>query len=97
MLVLGDFTDMALFMHHAPYQAGTGEYGNHDLRNLFASVTKYIDGLRGTRVELLAEPARALDGVRDAREPVVLDVVTTEHAPFWQVQSALAKEGPGRE
>src|SRR5262249_50507167 len=23
------------------YQAGTGEHGNHDLRNLFASVTKY--------------------------------------------------------
>jgi acetolactate synthase-1/2/3 large subunit len=41
MIVLGDFTDMAPFMHHAPYQAGTGEYGNHDLRNLFASVTKY--------------------------------------------------------
>ncbi len=41
MLVLGDFTDMAPFMHHSPYQAGTGEYGNHDLRNLFASVTKY--------------------------------------------------------
>ena len=28
---------------------------------------------------------------------VVLDVVTTEHAPFWQVQSPLAKEGPGGE
>ena len=41
MLVLGDFTDMAPFMHRAPYQAGTGEHGNHDLRNLFASVTKY--------------------------------------------------------
>src|SRR5262245_18012323 len=41
MLLLGDFTDMAPFMHHAPYQAGTGEWGNHDLLNLFASVTKY--------------------------------------------------------
>jgi acetolactate synthase-1/2/3 large subunit len=41
MLLLGDFTDMAPFMHHAPYQAGTGEHGNHDLRNLLASVTKY--------------------------------------------------------
>src|SRR5262249_53124162 len=38
---LGDFTDMAPFMHHAPYQAGTGEHGNHDLRNLLASATKY--------------------------------------------------------
>jgi acetolactate synthase-1/2/3 large subunit len=41
MLLLGDYTDMAPFQHHAPYQAGTGEHGNHDLRNLFASVTKY--------------------------------------------------------
>src|SRR5438105_2326071 len=41
MLLLGDFTDMARFMHHAPYQAGTGEHGNHDLRNLLAGATKY--------------------------------------------------------
>src|SRR5215475_8371583 len=41
MLLLGDFTDMAPFMHHAPYQAGTGEHGNHDLRNLLSSATKY--------------------------------------------------------
>jgi acetolactate synthase I/II/III large subunit len=41
MLMLGDFTDMAPFLHHAPYQAGTADWGNHDLRNLFASVTKY--------------------------------------------------------
>jgi len=45
MIVLGDFTDMAPFMHRAPYQAGTGEHGNHDLRNLFASVTKYTAGV----------------------------------------------------
>src|SRR5215471_9333997 len=54
-------------------------------------------GCRGTRVESLAELGQALDGVRNAQEPVVLDVVTTEHAPFWQVQSPLAKEGPGGE
>src|SRR5437588_3712906 len=29
MLLLGDFTDIAPFEHHAPYQAGTGEHGNH--------------------------------------------------------------------
>jgi acetolactate synthase-1/2/3 large subunit len=54
-------------------------------------------GCRGVRVESLAELDQALGGVRDAQEPVVLDVVTTEHAPFWQVQSPLAKEGPGGE
>src|SRR5512145_1401282 len=41
MLLLADFTDMAPFQHHAPYQAGTGEHGNHDLRNLLAAATKY--------------------------------------------------------
>src|SRR2546426_2570417 len=41
MLLLADFTDMAPFQHHAPYQAGTGEHGDHDLRNLLASATKY--------------------------------------------------------
>ena len=54
-------------------------------------------GCRGVRVESLAELAQALDGVRGAAEPAVLDVVTTEHAPFWTVQSPLAKEGPGGE
>jgi acetolactate synthase-1/2/3 large subunit len=54
-------------------------------------------GCRGTRVESLAELGQALDGIKNVQEPVVLDVVTTEHAPFWQVQSPLAKEGPGGE
>jgi acetolactate synthase-1/2/3 large subunit len=54
-------------------------------------------GCRGARVESLADLARALDGIHGAEEPVVLDVVTTENAPFWQVQSPLAKEGPGGE
>ncbi len=52
MLLLGDFTDMAPFMHHAPYQAGTGEHGNHDLRNLLASATKYTAAV--------AEPKQAV-------------------------------------
>jgi acetolactate synthase-1/2/3 large subunit len=54
-------------------------------------------GCVGVRVESLKELAAELDRVRGAREPIVLDVVTTEHAPFWQVQSPLAKEGPGGE
>ena len=54
-------------------------------------------GCRGTRVESLAELAQALDGVLDAQKPAVRDVVTAEHAPFWQAQSPLAKEGPGGE
>jgi acetolactate synthase I/II/III large subunit len=54
-------------------------------------------GCVGVRIETLKDLVAELDRVRDAREPIVLDVVTTEHAPFWQVQSPLAKEGPGGE
>src|ERR1700741_1440703 len=56
MLLLGDYTDMAPFAHHAPYQAGTGEHGNHDLRNLFASATKYTAAVY--------EPKQAVQGLQ---------------------------------
>ena len=35
--------------------------------------------------------------IMERLEPIVLDVVTTEDAPFWQVQSPFAKEGAGGE
>jgi acetolactate synthase-1/2/3 large subunit len=54
-------------------------------------------GCVGIRVESLKDLGAELDRVRDAKDPVVLDVVTTEDAPFWQVQSPLAKDGPGGE
>jgi len=54
-------------------------------------------GCIGVRVESLKDLVGELDRVRGAKDPVVLDVVTTEDAPFWQVQSPLAKEGPGGE
>jgi acetolactate synthase I/II/III large subunit len=56
MLLLGDFTDMAPFMHHAPYQSGTGEHGNHDLRNLLSSATKYTAAV--------SEPKQAVQTVQ---------------------------------
>ena len=40
MLVLTDLSDNVPFSHHAPYQAGTGEYGTYDARQSFAGVTK---------------------------------------------------------
>jgi acetolactate synthase-1/2/3 large subunit len=40
MLVLTDLSDNVPFSHHAPYQAGTGEYGTCDSRRSFAGVTK---------------------------------------------------------
>jgi thiamine pyrophosphate-dependent acetolactate synthase large subunit-like protein len=54
-------------------------------------------GCVGIRVETVKDLLGELERVRKATEPVVLDVVTTENAPFWQVQSPLAKEGPGGE
>jgi acetolactate synthase-1/2/3 large subunit len=54
-------------------------------------------GCAGIRVETVKDLVNELDRVRSATEPVVLDVITTEDAPFWQVQSPLAKEGPGGE
>ena len=40
MLLLTDFTDGAPFSHHAPYQAGTGDYRTWDARACFGGVTK---------------------------------------------------------
>jgi acetolactate synthase-1/2/3 large subunit len=54
-------------------------------------------GCASARVETLKELLDALDRVKGATEPILLDVVTTEDAPFWTVQSPFAKEGPGGE
>jgi len=40
MLLMTDLSDSAPFSHHAPYQAGTGEYRTWDARQSFAGVTK---------------------------------------------------------
>jgi len=41
MLLLADLSENAPFSHHAPYQAGTGEYGNWDAKRSFSGVTKW--------------------------------------------------------
>lgn len=40
MLFLTDFSDVAPFAQHAPYQSGRGEYGSADTRQALAAVTK---------------------------------------------------------
>ena len=40
MLILTDLSDGLLYSHHAPYQAGSGEYGNWDARQAFRGFTK---------------------------------------------------------
>src|SRR5262245_39468869 len=68
------------------------ELGRQD----YAGIARAM-GCAGIRVETVKDLLRELDRVPSAKEPVVLDVVTTEHAPFWQVQSPFAKQGPGGE
>lgn len=41
MLFLTDFSDVAPFTQHAPYQSGTGDYGAADTRQALAAVTKH--------------------------------------------------------
>ena len=40
MLFLTDFSDVAPFSQHAPYQSGRGEYGSADTKQALAAVTK---------------------------------------------------------
>lgn len=40
MLIMTDLTDGAPFSHHAPYQAGTGDYGTWDAHKSFDAITK---------------------------------------------------------
>ena len=74
-----------------------------DLSSVLPSTPRKLEpraqamGCVGIRVETIKELVGELDRVAGAQEPVVLDVVTTEDAPFWQVQSPFAKEGPGGE
>lgn len=42
MLLLTDFSDTPPFGLHAPYQSGTGEYGNWDARQAFGGITKEV-------------------------------------------------------
>jgi len=65
-------------------------------RNDYARIAQAM-GCVGVRVETIKELVGELDRVIGAKEPIVLDVVTTEDAPFWQVQSPFAKEGAGGE
>jgi thiamine pyrophosphate-dependent acetolactate synthase large subunit-like protein len=68
------------------------ELGRQDYARIAQSM-----GCAGIRIETLKDLTSELDRVRGATQPIVLDVVTTEDAPFWQVQSPFAKEGAGGE
>jgi acetolactate synthase I/II/III large subunit len=68
------------------------ELGRHDYARMAESM-----GCRGLRVETLDVLGRAREAIPHAKEPTLFDIVNTADAPFWEVQSPLAKEGPGGE
>ncbi|MBC8227987.1 thiamine pyrophosphate-binding protein [bacterium] len=56
MLILTDLSDGAPFSHHAPYQAGTGDYRTWDAKRCFGGVTKISMELRN--------PVQAVQGTQ---------------------------------
>lgn len=42
MILIGDFTDGGALSHHAPYQAGSADYGSWDARTSFRGFTKAV-------------------------------------------------------
>jgi acetolactate synthase-1/2/3 large subunit len=59
MLLLTDFSDQAPFSHHAPYQGGTGEYGNFDAKKTLEGSTKFttvvqapVQAVQGTQLAI---------------------------------------------
>ena len=42
VVLLSDLSDGAPYSHHAPYQAGTGDYGTWDARNTIAGYTRQV-------------------------------------------------------
>jgi acetolactate synthase-1/2/3 large subunit len=58
MLILSDLSDGLLYSHHAPYQAGSGEYGNWDAKQAFEGFTKAtmvpLEGVQAVQATQLA-------------------------------------------
>jgi acetolactate synthase I/II/III large subunit len=58
LIVITDLTDGGVLSQHAPYQAGTGDYGNWDLRRSLEGITKLTT--------TAASPAQAVQAVQRA-------------------------------
>lgn len=56
MLLMADLSDNSPFSHHAPYQAGTGDYGTWDAQESFSGITKIAMRLN--------EPMQAVQGTQ---------------------------------
>ena len=82
MLLLTDFSDVAPYTHHAPYQGGTGDYGSADTRNALSAVTKY------TTVAL--EPTQAVQATQFA----IKHALAGERGPVGVIYHSRSFQGP---
>ncbi|MDX2157218.1 MAG: thiamine pyrophosphate-binding protein [Hyphomicrobiaceae bacterium] len=87
MLLLTDFSDVAPFTLHAPYQSGTGDYGGADTRKTLEGVTK--------RTFVAHEPTEAVQ----ATQLAIKHALTGERGPVAVVYHSNVFKGtvdPGR-
>jgi len=70
MLFLTDFSDVAPYTQHAPYQSGTGDYGAADTRNSLAAVTKQTLVARSPREAVHAAQLGVKHALTGERGPV---------------------------
>jgi len=81
MLLLADLSDNSPFSHHAPYQAGTGDYGTWDAKQSFAGVTKLT--------MIAHEPLQAIQSTQLA----IKHAVTGERGPVAVLYHSNALKG----
>ena len=81
MILLTEMTDGGPFSHHAPYQAGTGDYGTWDIRRSLSGATK--------RVMVSYNPAQAVQHVQLALK----HAMTGEPGPVAVVLHSSALDG----
>lgn len=86
MLLLTDLSDTPAFSLHAPYQSGTGEYGNWDARTAFRGVTK--------EVFPALDPASAVHGTQLA----IKHALAGQRGPvavLYSIAALAGRVGPG--
>jgi len=81
MLFLTDFSDVAPYTQHAPYQSGTGDYGAADTRQALAAVTKQTIVADG--------PAKAVHGTQLA----IKHALTGERGPVGVIYHSACFQG----
>ena len=81
MLFLTDFSDVAPFSQHAPYQSGTGDYGAADTRQALAAVTK--------QTIVASEPAQAVH----ATQLAIKHALSGERGPVGVIYHSKCFQG----